>query len=375
MATGAVSLFPSGVRPAGLTKGPDNNIWFTGYNTSLIGVAKTLRYTTIAGRAYYDQNVSGTITTTDQGLAGRTVYLDLNKDGKLDPDDPTAVTDQFGFYTLNAPALGTYTGRELTYPGDTLTGGAGAGYTDTLAQDVVGPNLNFGLVTAGAILPLTSQPAPFGSHNPNLATAEVIGLYSTVLGRTPDAAGVANWMSFLNNGGTVALMTTYFLTSPEYESGVVASYYKGFLGRTATAPEINSWVNAINNGLTEKQDAFDFISSAEFGTLHASNSDFITALYNDILGRQPASSEITFWSNELGSGLSRPDVIQATLGSTEGLSRSVNGFYSIFLARPSDAPGLAAWVNTIQSGTSLKAVASLFAASPEYASRANATVG
>jgi hypothetical protein len=90
-------------------------------------------------------------------------------------------------------------------------------------------------------------------------------------------------------------------------------------------------------GRTEQQVAFYLFSSAEFSTLHASNSDFITALYNDVLGRQPAASEITFRSNELGSGLTRSDAIQAVLDSREGLSRSVNGFDSIFLARPSES--------------------------------------
>ena len=37
----------------------------------------------------------------------------------------------------------------------------------------------------GALLPLTDNPAPFGTKNPDTATAEVTALYQIILGRPP----------------------------------------------------------------------------------------------------------------------------------------------------------------------------------------------
>jgi hypothetical protein len=45
----------------------------------------------------------------EPGLPGWTIYLDLNHDGKLDPGDPTAVTDSLGHYTFANLALEQFT--------------------------------------------------------------------------------------------------------------------------------------------------------------------------------------------------------------------------------------------------------------------------
>ena len=63
---------------------------------------------TITGNLFNDQNADGVEDGTDAGLAGRTVYLDLNNDASPDPGDPTAVTDSNGNYTFNNVTPGTY---------------------------------------------------------------------------------------------------------------------------------------------------------------------------------------------------------------------------------------------------------------------------
>ena len=55
------------------------------------------------------------------GLAGWTVYIDTNGDGKLEPGEPTALTNSGGFYTFTGLAPGTYTIREVLMPGYLLS--------------------------------------------------------------------------------------------------------------------------------------------------------------------------------------------------------------------------------------------------------------
>jgi hypothetical protein len=78
----------------------------------------------------------------ESGLAGVTVYLDLNDDGRLDPGDPSTETDQNGFYSFTDLSAGTYIVREVlpagemqTFPG--LNGGYGQKVT-VFAYSTVG---------------------------------------------------------------------------------------------------------------------------------------------------------------------------------------------------------------------------------------------
>jgi hypothetical protein len=61
-----------------------------------------------SGNLFYDQNADGTQDGADAGLAGRTVYLDLNNDATPDPGDPTTITNSSGGYVFTGLAAGTY---------------------------------------------------------------------------------------------------------------------------------------------------------------------------------------------------------------------------------------------------------------------------
>ncbi|MEM9368692.1 MAG: Ig-like domain-containing protein, partial [Planctomycetota bacterium] len=61
---------------------------------------------TLTGRAFDDLNGDG-VFSVDQGLAGATVFLDVDGDGVQDPTEPSDVTDASGVYSLIA-ASGTY---------------------------------------------------------------------------------------------------------------------------------------------------------------------------------------------------------------------------------------------------------------------------
>lgn len=82
------------------------------------------------------------------GLLGWTVYIDSNGDGKLEPGDPTAVTDSDGFYQFTGLAAGTYTIREVLMPGYLLSSpaaSAGSSYKVTLsASGTIVQDQNFG---------------------------------------------------------------------------------------------------------------------------------------------------------------------------------------------------------------------------------------
>jgi len=49
----------------------------------------------------------------EPGMPGVTVYLDLNKDGKLESGEPTQVTNSFGSYKFSGLLAGAYRVREI----------------------------------------------------------------------------------------------------------------------------------------------------------------------------------------------------------------------------------------------------------------------
>jgi SdrD B-like domain len=79
--------------------------------------SRRLLSATISGLVYQDIGAVGSLQPGDPPLGGWTVFLDLNHDSKLDPGDPSTVTDASGRYTFTDVAAGTYDVREQTVTG------------------------------------------------------------------------------------------------------------------------------------------------------------------------------------------------------------------------------------------------------------------
>jgi virginiamycin B lyase len=377
---------PTRINASSLTTGPDGDLWFAG---GPIGQAHILPYTAISGTAYHDLNANGsldvaerldtnhngTFDVNDPALPGRTVYLDLNDNGRLDPGDPSAITDRAGHYSLSVAGPGTYHVRMVTFAVEVATGSTGGEFSVTVAPGHITPFTNPGLLTIKSVTPLTLDAAPFGAMNPDLATAEVTGLYRIVLGRAPEAQGLGHWVSALNQGMPLSQVASDFLHSTEYESDVVESYYRDYLGRTGSAAEIDSWLTSIRGGMSLEQVAGKILGSNEFNHMHVNAYSFVETLYEDILGREGLNTEPFGWLDSIDAGWSRDDVIQYFLNSTEADTRTIDVSYATILGRKSDQSGGAMALAGLQGGTLTSVdLATILASSAEFTTRANATV-
>jgi streptogramin lyase len=385
-ATGAIvpSIIPNATQgftpPAGLGVGPDGDIW--------IDLPGSIDQAAIvpAGKGAIMGNVQGTFQTGSTvayngPIAGRTVYLDLKGDGTLDPGDPTAVSGSNGWFVFNGVAPGNYTIRLVTYLGETLTGQAGSDPAVSVSAGGVATAPPFGVLSLGTILPLTVSANPFGTHNPDVSTAEVNGLYNIILGRTPDAAGGAAAVAYLKGGGSLQTLTTDLLASAEYQGRVVASYYQNFLGRAGSPAEINAWVAAMQQpgGPTAEVVAAAFLESTEYSALHASNASFVQSLYANILGRPAGTSEVSAWVAAMTGGATRTQVVQAFLGSFEATKRALVGFGEAFFGPttldPSTPDSLGTFLAEIFDGASQVDIIPQEINAGTFVSQANATVG
>jgi len=101
----------------------------------------------------------------------------------------------------------------------------------------------------------------------------------------------------------------------------------------------------------------------------ATNADFVSGVYQSVLHRTPAASELTPWVNQLAGGQTRAQVVQGIYFSLEGASNAVNDMYQQILLRQFDS-GAAAFVNGFQNGTlTLQELKAQLMASDEYFQR------
>lgn len=146
-------------------------------------------------------------------------------------------------------------------------------------------------------------------------SAWVSGMYQDLLGRSPDQAGLDQWVHELETGTSPSTVAQGFAASQEREGQRVVNDYVTLLGRTPSAAEVDAWVNAFEHGLTNDDVESGFVGSSEFYHAHGGNkADFLNAAYQDILHRNPDSEADHYWLDQMNA------VFVANLTSSTGAS-------------------------------------------------------
>ncbi len=206
----------------------------------------------------------------------------------------------------------------------------------------------------------------FQSKYGNLSNGDyVTALYNNVLGRSPDSAGYNYWTSELNGGLGRAQVLLDFSNSSEFEAatqlaaagfesnqiaptdiGIVYRLYQSALDRVPDASGLQYWSQQLMSGAeTEAQLAQNFTSSSEFQSKYGSlsNGDYVNALYNNVLGRSADSSGYAYWTNALGNGMTRAQLLVAFNDSAE-FEQNTNAALSTFMQTTGP------WINTLDVG-------------------------
>ena len=255
---------------------------------------------------------------------------------------------------------------------------------------------------------VTPTPKPTAPLVPlAVASTTLTHLFEDTLGRTPDGYALAVGVPAMQAGVSMAQMTTGLVSSPEYiaqhvsatassvanETAYVSSLYSTVLGRTADSAGLNAWVNAIETrALTLNQVAAAIVGSPEAATSSTSilvqdsfpvvATNTLTSLFEDTLGRKPDGYALAvgvpamqggMTVTQLTTGLvSSPEYIaqhvSATASSVANETAYVSSLYSTVLGRTADSAGLNAWVNAIETrALTLNQVAAAIVGSPEAA--------
>ncbi len=202
--------------------------------------------------------------------------------------------------------------------------------------------------------------------------------YRDLLGREPDAAGVAFWVTQLEGGMSPGGMISQFVDSPEFGEvrAPVARLYRAALGRLPDESGWAFWASRLAAGESLESLAAAFIATPE-GTDRLGAEDpgeLVEALYEQVLGRSPDTAGRAFWVGQLAGGRSRASVVVAFAESPEFVAAFAPEIraallYSGLLGRTPDAGGLEFWTAQLAGGRSYVSTIDGFVASEEYLER------
>lgn len=163
-----------------------------------------------------------------------------------------------------------------------------------------------------------------GAHT----TASINDLYSTLLGRDADTAGSDSWVAVLANGGTLADVAAGIAVSAEAQAldqsngTFVSELYTSVLGRDADEAGLDAWVSQLFTGTSRAEVAAGIVGSVEAAS--KSDSDFIDGLYTTATGREADAAGKAAWTEVLANGGTHADVAIGIVGSAEAIAHNDN---------------------------------------------------
>jgi hypothetical protein len=203
--------------------------------------------------------------------------------------------------------------------------------------------------------------------------------YRDFLAREGDAAGISFWASQMNAGTqTRAQMVETFFNSAEFQGAIapVARLYFAYFLRIPDYGGLNYWIGQARAGSSLETISDAFATSAEFVSRYGSlsNSQFVTLVYQNVLGRAPDAAGLAYWAGRLATGLTRGQMMAQFSESAEyaaviGSEVYVTMIYSGMLRRAPDQAGFDFWVGYLDKGNTGAALINGFLGATEYRQR------
>jgi len=194
--------------------------------------------------------------------------------------------------------------------------------------------------------------------------AFVTDVYRAAFGRLPDALEVAYWVDVLETEpapDTARGMLQVVFDGPEFRQRPVNPWqyilalYQAILGREPDPAELDWWVQAV----LDRQNTVlpEFLESPEFQRVVPDCQDqaaltlLVGRLYQQVLGRVASLEELVWWTADIVTWCALQDAVEVFFNSLEYLSEPrtltehVSVLYRALLAREPDAGGLTWWVD------------------------------
>jgi alpha-tubulin suppressor-like RCC1 family protein len=174
---------------------------------------------------------------------------------------------------------------------------------DETALSTFGSALTAGTVSRGSLVNTLLTSTEFNS-----LVAPVSRLYMAAFRRVPDVGGLDNWVAYVRAGNTLQSAADAFVASQEFQltygslndTQYVTLLYENVLGREPDPNGLQDWVNQLGAGATRGQVLIGFSESPEGIALFAPTVRTFLH-YFTFLGTTPAPADLDFWKNYLAT--------------------------------------------------------------------------
>ena len=237
------------------------------------------------------------------------------------------------------------------------------------------------------------------SNQNNQVRSFVVRMYTNVLNRDPEKAGLDDWSNrLISKTADGAAIAQGFIGSEEFSNRNVGngSYleilYKTFFNRNADASGKKYWMNLLENGVSREYVLKGFVNSEEFQKLcdsyHIKRGEmelsayrdqnegltmFVNRLYVKALGRPGEDTGIEDWTGRILRGKETPESTAKNFFRSQEFTNKklddteyVKVLYRTFMDREYDQAGLDDWVRKLAKGTSREKVLEGFSKSQEF---------
>ncbi|MCS7467472.1 Ig-like domain-containing protein [Stieleria sp. ICT_E10.1] len=200
----------------------------------------------ITGTKFADTNGNGVFDSTESGIEGVYIYLDLDGDDSPDIGEPSAITDVDGRYSINFPGPGTYTIREVVGPGFVQTFPTSGEHVVNFNGIGLADNYNFGNLPSRDYgdAPDTYQ-TTVAANGPSHGISNALGLGALVDRETdgiPSATALGDDLNNIDDEDGVLLL------SPLGPGGA-ASLSVTTRNTTGNAAYLQGWIDFNANGV------------------------------------------------------------------------------------------------------------------------------
>ena len=202
----------------------------------------------------------------------------------------------------------------------------------------------------------------------DLNSLYVAAVYLDVLGRAADSGGLQFWTQQLDKGAQVGSVAQAIAHSSEYYTNfVIDPTYLKLLGRAADSAGVQFWVRKMDGGLTDQELEAGSVASDEFfKKAGGTDTKWVDAVYQLLLGRAADQGGQSFWDAQLAAGVPRGQAALEIANSQENNTKLINDDYFHYLGRAADPGGLTFWLAQFAAGQTNEDVIAGFTGSAEY---------
>lgn len=166
--------------------------------------------------------------------------------------------------------------------------------------------------------------------------------YPDLLGRALDPAGANYWLQVLKSGTSRTQVASQMIHSVDTTAQQVRAIYGDYLHRPPGGSELSYFSNLLKQGASLEQVRASVLGSAEYFSERGGgkNPTFVTALFQDVLGRAADPQAISMFTQQIAAGTPRTSIAQQVVASPEARQRRINALYMRYLHHGGSAAAL-----------------------------------